>query len=167
MIWEGKKLKSVFFCTMTLKSINCFYRAFTWKLGIFMGMNKLQKLILPFHALIYLMLSNQSFIRQCHYAGNLCFYGKVHVGNDKWRAWELGKVARRPAPSDLALKRLLNQHTNTNINDHNWPAIFLSFSICSSKLHFIYVLFFFFWGWGELCDGGGKSGERGRETESM
>lgn len=34
----------VFSCTVILKCINCFYRAFLQKLGVFMGMKKLQNL---------------------------------------------------------------------------------------------------------------------------
>lgn len=52
---------------------------------------------------------------------------RVHVGNDKWRVWELGKVIKRPWPSQPVLKGLSSQHKNTNINDHNYPRSFFLF----------------------------------------
>lgn len=57
-----KKSLNSFFCIMNLKCINCFYRAIPWRLGIFMEINKLQKLILPFHALTWCCLTSPSFV---------------------------------------------------------------------------------------------------------
>lgn len=90
---------------------------------------------------------------------------RVHVGNNKWRAWELGKVIKRPCPSQLVLKRLSSQQKNTNINDHNCPRSFFCFSLLFKN-----TLDIFFVESGVHCVmglGGRKWDGLRRETASM
>lgn len=83
---------------------------------------------------------------------------RVHVGNNKWSVWELGKVVKRTGGTlELVLKGPSSQHTNTNINDHSSPV-------------FCFFLHLFFKDALDTCFVGGGvncmiAGEKGREWE--